>query len=115
MIRLQKILSLGLIAFQLCLTMFGEWGHTDVVFSACTMQAISSHDCGAHERHKDISLAHSCQACYRSANSTTSASTSVSGTPIRQYTAFAVRQQRFSFHSPDYYTSASKRGPPLIA
>jgi hypothetical protein len=110
--RLNKTFSVVFIVLQLGMVAFSELGHTDLVFSLGVERTLSSHDGGAHERNRDISLAHNCQACYRTANTVASAparSVVVSGI-VSTWTI--LRPQIASFTSTDYYTSASKRGPP---
>jgi hypothetical protein len=74
-----------------------------------TLQTLTTHDCGARERHKDIT--HVCQACYRAANSTAriSSASFVSATVAE----VAARPLLITCKSKDYYYSGSKRGPPV--
>ena len=110
MSRTGKIFPVLLIALLICPAVFPDIGHTDVLPSnPNTLQTLTTHDCGARERHKDIT--HVCQACYRAANSTAKIpSTSIASSTVAQT---VVRILLVPFRSKDYFCSCPKRGPPI--
>ena len=109
MSRAGKIFPALLVALQICSAVFPDIGHTDVLPSgANAVQTLTTHDCGARERHKDIT--HVCQACNRAANSTARISSTFIPATVAQV---APRPLLIPLKSKDYYYSGSKRGPPL--
>src|SRR6267143_1461987 len=110
MSRAGKIFPVVLIALLACSAVFPDMGHTDVLPSgAHTVQTLTTHDCGAKERHKDIT--HICQACHRAANSI--ARTSPASFVAASVAQVVVRPLLIPLKSKDYYYSGSKRGPPI--
>jgi len=113
MSRRNQISSIAVLVLQLCSVAFLEFGHTDsLIGDLRANQTLSSHDCGARERHKDIDSTHFCQACYRAANSV--AKISMESFSRTSFTEILVRRILTLDKFTDFYTSASKRGPPLF-
>jgi len=111
--RFVKILTLAVLVLQLCMIALPEAGHDDVLWGGLgTIATFTTHDCGAHERHKPIDPNHVCQACFRHANSTANTSTTILSFSVSASPEYLPRFAPIVTRSFDYYTSASKRGPP---
>ena len=113
--RINRVLSVLVIALQLYTVLSVDLGHTDAIFGSHDgYQTLRSHDCGAKERHKDIKDIQDCQACYRAANFTAQVTT-VSAAPhlrrsVEPSSQTDTSPKKLCFHSP----SESKRGPPAL-
>jgi hypothetical protein len=61
---LRRTFTIGVLVIQLAAGLFAEAFHTDpVIGSSGGDPTISTHDCGARERHKPAERDHSCQTC----------------------------------------------------
>lgn len=65
MIFLNKAIAFVLILLNLGITVAPHIGHADEVINFGVMATLRSHDCGAHEIHKDIKDHSDCLLCSR--------------------------------------------------
>lgn len=111
----RSIFVAGYILLHLCTAFVLDTGHTDIFeYVGGGVQTLTTHDCGSHERHKDIPKDHFCPACYRAANGAATISTILppsSSCPEIAATLVVVTER--APHT-DYFSSASKRGPPSL-
>ena len=114
MARINKIATLIVLTLYVCSVFLPDAGHDEAISGRIgAVPQFTTHDCGAHERHKPIDPNHICQACFRQANSTantTPASLSFTVGAVSPELVPSIEARPTG--SSDYYVSAAKRGPP---